>query len=210
MEKKRFIFDLDRTLLTCDYRKVETAIFEPIFKKDTQYLMENIGWFLDEYEMDHEYYEDVELSNYLTMISSLEFTPQIIRLWNTTMIDESDTMEDGVIELLDYLKSKDKSLVVLTNWYSLPQVERLKNAGIYDYFDDVFTGEYQLKPHTEAYITAMGDFKPEECLMIGDNIRKDYIGPMMHGIDALLYDKNDVHNKEYNKIKKLNEIIKRY
>ena len=73
----------------------------------------------------------------LTQISGLEFTPEIIRLWNTTMVSETDVMEDGVIEVLEYLKSKDKSLVVLTNWYSLPQVERLKNAGIFEYFDDV-------------------------------------------------------------------------
>ena len=39
MEKKRFIFDLDRTLLTCNYRLVETAVFEPIFREDTEYLI---------------------------------------------------------------------------------------------------------------------------------------------------------------------------
>lgn len=210
MDKKRFIFDLDRTLLTCDYRLVETAIFEPIFKDKTEYLMNNIGWFLDEFEYGHSHYEDEVLSDYLTKISGLEFTPEIIRLWNTTMVSETDIMEDGVIELLEYLKSKDKSLVVLTNWYSLPQVERLRNAGILEYFDDVFTGEYQLKPHTSAYVVAAGKYPISECLMIGDNVIKDYVGPKINGMDALLYDKHDKHNGDYVKIKNLLDMKKKY
>ena len=210
MEKKRFIFDLDRTLLTCDYRLVESAIFEPIFKDKTEYLMNNIGRFLDEYELNHSHYEDEELSEYLTRISGLKFTPEIIKLWNNTMVVETDVMEEGVIELLEYLKSKDKSLVVLTNWYSLPQVDRLRNAGILEYFDDVFTGEHQLKPHTSAYMVAAGEYPISECLMIGDNIIKDYVGPKINGMDALLYDKHDKHDDNYVKIKKLTDIKKKY
>jgi FMN phosphatase YigB (HAD superfamily) len=210
MEKKRFIFDLDRTLLTCNYRLVETAIFEPIFGEDTEYLMKNIGFLLDEYESTHPYYDDEWLSEFLTDASGLRFTPEIIDRWNHTMVSDTDVMEEGVIELLDYLKSKDKSLVVLTNWYSIAQIGRLKTAGLYDYFDDVFTGEYQLKPHTDAYMTAMGDYAPEECLVIGDNIIKDYIGPTLNGIDAVLYDKDGIHNDEYIKVKRLTDLIKRY
>ena len=208
MDKKRYIFDLDRTLLTCDYEVVESAIFEPIFKERTPYLMENIGYLLNEYEMTHSYYEDEELSDFLTRYSGLKFTPKIIRLWNNTMLNEADTIEDGVIEVLDHLKSTGKSLVVLTNWYSLPQVDRLKKAEIYDYFDDVFTGEYQLKPHSEAYIIARGEFEPKDCLVIGDNIIKDYVGPRINGIDAILYDKNYKHDNSYVKIKKIKELIR--
>ena len=126
------------------------------------------------------------------------------------MTVESDKMEDGVIELLDYLKSKNKSLVVLTNWYGESQVARLKNAKIYDYFDDVFTGEYQLKPHPESYIRAIDKYNPRECVIIGDSIHKDYSAPRIHGIDAILYDKNDIHSNNYVKVKKLTELKKRY
>lgn len=210
MEKKRFIFDLDRTLLTCDYRLVETAVFEPIFKNETDYLVDNIGFILDEYERDYPYYDDEWLCEFLTNYTGLNFTKDIIYLWNHSMVTDIDKMEEGVFEVLDYLKSKDKSLVVLTNWYGEAQIPRLKKAGLYDYFDDVFTGEYQLKPHVESYLTAMGEYAPEECLVIGDSVIKDYIGPTQNGIDALLYDKDDIYNKEYVKIKKLNEIIKRY
>ena len=47
MEKKRFIFDLDRTLLTCNYQKVETAVFEPFFRDKTELVMKNIAYLLD-------------------------------------------------------------------------------------------------------------------------------------------------------------------
>ena len=210
MEKKRFIFDLDHTLLTCNYLMVESAAFEPYFKKDTEILMKNIGRMLDEYELTHKIYEDNRLSDFLRERSGLEFTPEIINMWKNIMISEADTMEDGVVELLEYLKNKDKSLVVLTNWYGISQIPRLKNAKIYDYFDDVFTGEYQLKPHPESYITAMGEFDPKECVIIGDSIVKDYNAPKELGIEAILYDKDNHHSDNYVKVKKLTDIMKKY
>ena len=50
MEKKRFIFDLDRTLLTCNYELVEAKIFAQLFKEKKEWLMKNIGRILDKYE----------------------------------------------------------------------------------------------------------------------------------------------------------------
>ncbi|MBQ6497750.1 MAG: HAD family hydrolase [Bacilli bacterium] len=208
--KKRFIFDLDRTLLTCNYELVETAVFEPIFKDDTDYIMKNIGKFLDEYEYINQNYEDARLSEFLTERSGLNFTPEVISRWKNAMMFEADTMEEGVIELLEYLKSKEKSLVVLTNWYGASQIPRLKNAKIYDYFDDVFTGEYQLKPHPLAYIRSIGNYNPRECVIIGDTPGKDYKAPQLHGIDAILYDKDNHHSNDYVKVKKLTDIIEKY
>ena len=210
MEKKRFIFDLDRTLLTCNYELVEAKIFEPIFKEKTDWLMKNIGRVLDEYETIYPRYEDELLCKYLIDQTGLEFTPEIIRGWAYTMRKEADTIEDGAMELLEYLKSKDKSLVVLTNWYGSAQIQRLKNANMFEYFDEVFTGEYQLKPHPEAFLRAIEGYDPRECVMIGDSISKDYHGPRLHGINAVLYDKDDVHSDEYVKVKKLINLKKRY
>ena len=210
MEKKRFIFDLDRTLLTCDYNMVETAVFEPVFKEKTDYLMHNIAKMLDEYELFNTSYDDERLSDFLKERSGLDFTPEIIENWKNAMMFEADTMEEGVIELLEYLKAKDKSLIVLTNWYGVSQIPRLKNAKIYDYFDEVLTGEHQLKPHPESFIRAMDKYCPDECVMIGDSIVKDYDGPRLHGIEAVLYDKDDIHSDDYVKVKKLVDIKKRY
>lgn len=210
MEKKRLIFDLDRTLLTCNYQKVEAAVFEPFFRDKTELVMKNIAYLLDEYETMYQTYEDKRLSKFLTEKSGLEFTSEIIREWKNAMMSEADTMEEGVIELLDYLKGKNKSLVVLTNWYGKSQKARLRNAKIYDYFEDIFTGEYQLKPHPRAYINAMGKFNPRECVIIGDSISKDYSAPRLHGIEAILYDKDNIHDDNYVKVKKLTELKKKY
>ena len=209
MEKKRFIFDLDRTLLTCDYNIVETRIFEPIFGDKTEELMKNIGPFLDYYEMTHTHYDDEVLSEFLKEQSGLPFTPEIIRGWAREISSDADTMEDGVIELLEHLKSKDKSLVVLTNWYGKSQIPRLKEAGIYDYFDLILTGEDQLKPHPRAYLRAIDGYDPRECFMVGDSVIKDYGAPRLHGIESVLYDKEDVQDKKYVKIKKLKKLIKK-
>ena len=85
MEKERFIFDLDRTLLTCNYQKVETAVFEPFFRDKTELVMKNIAYLLDEYETMYQTYEDKRLSKFLTEKSGLEFTPEIIREWKNAM-----------------------------------------------------------------------------------------------------------------------------
>ena len=210
MEKKRFIFDLDRTLLTCDYSKVEDELFDKVFGDQATRILNEIGTLLNEYEMLHSVYSEKALSEFLNERSGLEFNEDIIRSWSINMTESADTMEEDVVELLEHLKSKDKSLVVLTNWFGRAQIARLKNADIYKYFDDVFTGEYQLKPHRRAYLTAIGDYDPRECVMIGDNISKDYHAPKLHGIDAILYDKEDIHSDEFVKVKRLNEIIKRF
>lgn len=210
MEKKRFIFDLDKTLLTCNYELVEKNLFEPMFKENTDWLMKNIGRLLDEYETIYPRYNDELLSEYLVNETGLSFTPEIIREWAHTMRKEADTMEDGVIEVLDYLKGKDKSLIVLTNWYGAAQIQRLKNAELFDYFDEVLTGEYQLKPHPDAFLRAIDGYDPRECVLIGDSISKDYNAPRVHGIESILYDKDDIHGDDYVKIKKLTDLKKRY
>lgn len=209
MDKKRIIFDLDCTLLTCNYSQVENEMFNKCFGEDANKILNNIGTLLDEYELLHSTYNEKALCKFLNERTKLNFNDELIKSWVHQVNGSADTMEKDVIEVLDYLKSKNKSLVVLTNWFGPSQIARLKEAKIYDYFDEVFTGEYQLKPHKEAYLMAMGEYDPRECLMIGDSVLKDYQAPMQYGIDSILYDKNDIHNKEFKKVKRLNEIIRR-
>ena len=69
---------------------------------------------------------------------------------------------------------------------------------IIEYFDDIYTGDTVLKPHKESYMNACGQYSPSECLMIGDTIDKDVLGPNKYGIDSIYYNPED---KEYDKKK---------
>lgn len=209
METKRFIFDLDGTLLTADFDR-ERRYFDRIYGAEAPLITFQMGRFLDEYEKTYPFYTEAELSSFLSEKSGLNVTEEVINGWIDIMAYVEDTKEEGIVELLDYLKNEGHSLAVLTNWFSKTQIPRLERSGLLPFFDNIYTGEQVLKPHKESYQTAMGDYSKEDCIMIGDNLEKDYIGPRACSIEAILYDKNNTHWKKLTKVKKMNEIIDRY
>ena len=206
---KRFIFDLDGTLLTADYSK-ERDHFKSIFDEAGNKFISNIGMYLDTYEKKHKKYEKELLCDYLSKESGLNFTPKVIDEWNEIVSFIPDMMEDGVKETLEYLKSKDYSLAVLTNWFGIAQKKRLERAGLLEYFDDIYTGDMVLKPHKDSYLCARDRFSIDECVVIGDNLLKDFIAPRGVGMYSIIYDKNDIQHETITKVKRIDEIIKKY
>ena len=214
MEKKRFIFDLDHTLMTANYGE-EKEYFENIFGDDSKIFINNpsgttIAKLLYEYERIYKNYDINQLSEFLTLKTGLDFNREVIIGWIESFGRCSSVVEEGVIDTLEYLKHKDYSLVILTNWFLESQMNRIKNSELCEYFDGIYAGDIVLKPRKEAYINAKADFRNHNCIYIGDNLDKDYIGPRSCGIYSILYDKNDIHNKNIVKIKKMNEIKRLY
>lgn len=209
MEKKRFIFDLDHTLMTADYG-VEKEYFKSVLGDNIDSFTKKIPLLLEEYETNHPRYEIDLLSEFLIKRTGFNINENVIRGWIDSFGNCPSVIEDGVFETLEYLKSNDYSLVVLTNWFLDSQNRRLKNSGLREYFDGVYAGDCVLKPRQMAYQAAMDIYKPGSCVYIGDNLEKDYIGPRICGIDAVLYDKNDKHNDNIVKIKRMNELKKIY
>ena len=206
MDKKRYVFDLDKTLLTYN-PKYEREFFEKYFEEDTALFLRHLPDWLDRYENMVSTYDRETLAGYLSNCSGLVVTEELIDEWIDVLANGTDTMESNVIEVLEELKYQDKSLAVLTNWFRETQIPRLKRAGLYDYFDDIYTGEVFLKPHKEAYWGSIEFYHPDDCVFIGDHIMKDYIGPKSCGMDAILYDKKDEHHKTLCKVRDLSEII---
>ena len=209
MKKKRFIFDLDGTLLTSSFYE-ERQFFADVFGKEAYIYNPKISEFLREYERNFSNYDIELLSIYLSQKTNLNITPEIIREWIYITGNAPGKIEPGVMETLDYLKSQDKSISVLTNWFRAAQVPRLDKSGILEYVDGVYAGDKFLKPSKEAFNAARGNFAPEECLMIGDNIVKDYAGARAHNIESVLYDKDDIQHESVVKVKRIDEIIKKY
>ena len=209
--KKRFIFDLDGTLLNGDFSK-EINYFKNVLGKEADKFLSVYYEILIEYEKTHTKYDVNDLSNYYKNKTGINITSEIIEGWIKINADINDILLSETTDMLKYLKSKNKSLVVLTNWFRYTQVSRLKNAGIIEYFDDIYTGDTVLKPYKESYMNACGQYSPSECLMIGDTIDKDVLGPNKYGIDSIYYNPED---KEYDKkkiisIDNFNEIKKLY
>ena len=205
MKKKRFIFDLDHTLMTADY-KVEKNYFRDVFKSDADIFITNVAELLYEYERLYPKYDIDDLSKFMTARTGLNFSREVVIGWIDSFGSIPNEIEDGVIETLDYLKSKKGSIAVLTNWFNESQEMRLRNSGLLEFVDDIYAGDTNLKPRRDAYLSARDRFCEGECVFIGDNLDKDYIGPRSFGMFSILYDKDDKHHENIVKIKRINDI----
>lgn len=203
--KKRYIFDLDGTLLTGDYSSTDQYFKEIYGSKADPFLYDMVP-ILDRYEKLFPRYDYEDLSTFLTMKTGLDMSPRVIREWNQLVGEVKDVPEEYVQEVLEYLKSQGASLAVLTNWFGDSQAKRLERAGLLEYFDTVYGGDIVTKPHKEAYWIAAAGHDSESCIFIGDNVDNDYIGPKACGMDSILYDKNNTHHKTLKKIRRLDEL----
>ena len=193
---RRFIFDLDGTLLHCNFEKERQYFRSVLPEENAKKFIDSFIHHLYDYEEIFLKYEIKNLSKYLSEKMGFDITEEFIEKWIEVNTECIDTIYDETIDILKYLKEKKYSLVVLTNWFYKTQSKRLDNKNILKYFDNVFTGEIYTKPNKESYLNAIGDYKVNECVMIGDNIKKDVLMPQSLGITSFYYNPS---NKEYDK-----------
>ena len=186
---KKYIFDLDYTLLIPDWSKEDDFLKMSIPLKEQEEFFKQKQAILNKYELEFPKYDFKTLSDFF---KSYGFTvsEETISGW---MIHNGETIKDevadGVIELFDYLKANGKDIVILTSWFSGTQIPRLKRTGLYDYIDKIVAGEDAMKPNLESFKLAIGDTDKEDCIMIGDSIKSDKVGAENAGIDYYIVDK---------------------
>jgi HAD superfamily hydrolase (TIGR01549 family) len=209
MEKQRFIFDLDGTLLKEDF-SLEVEYFNNcLSSEDAKKFLAINGDLLSKYEDSHAFYDVNLLSEFLIKNCDINITPEIIMGWRRLIGTYPANVVDGVVDVLEYLKRKDKSLVVLTNWFTEEQVKRLINGNLYKYFDYIYGGDkYHLKPNRNSYLEACGIYPREECVIIGDNLRRDVLGALEVGLDAVYYNPKGKDNFDKSKIKSIGSMNK--
>lgn len=92
-------------------------------------------------------------------------------------------------EILEYLKSRNYNLHLITNGFNSIQMRKLENAGLQHYFEVMITSESSgsLKPNREifAYAMAATGAAPEHSIMIGDNLIADIQGAGDFGMDTV-------------------------
>lgn len=180
---KRLIFDLDNTLIMWkdEYKDAIKKTIEH-FKININYLdVDNV---IEKYE---EYYDRYDKEFFVSLINS-EFNINV----NTDFIDywlnelgNMTTVNEELNEMLEYLSSKYE-LVVLTNWFRESQINRLKNANMACYFKEVYGADEYSKPNPNAFYKAMGSYKSEEVIMIGDSFKTDIKPAIDLGIKTIM------------------------
>lgn len=187
---KKYIFDLDYTLLIPDWSKEDDFLRMSIPLEEQEKFFKEKQLILNKYELEFPRYDFKTLSDYFKSYG-FSVSEETISGW---MVHNGETIKDivvdGVIELFDYLKSNNKEIVILTSWFSGTQIPRLKKTGLYDYVDKIVAGEDAMKPDLESFELAIGDTSKEDCLMIGDSIKSDKIGAENAGIDCYIVDNN--------------------
>jgi putative hydrolase of the HAD superfamily len=119
-------------------------------------------------------------------------------------------------EILHYLIQKKYELHLITNGFEITQHSKLSYSGLDKFFKEVITseGSNSLKPNKEIFdfaFTKTGA-KPQESIMLGDNIEVDILGAMNAGIDQVFINHNNISTDIrptfiVNSLKELEEIF---
>lgn len=95
---------------------------------------------------------------------------------------------DGALAVCQSLSASHR-LFVITNGITKTQIKRLKQSGLYDFFEDIFTSQnigFQ-KPAKEFFdyvMSHIAGFNIREALIIGDSLNTDIKGGLLAGIDT--------------------------
>lgn len=202
---QKFIWDLDETLLSADFRKEDDFFKEQILDEKVDEFIKNKVKYLMEYERMFFKYDTKLLSEFLTLRSGLKIDEKIIEAWMEHNKNIPDTIHSGAEEVLSYLQSKGYQNILYTNWFQEVQKGRLRNANLLEYFSEIYGGDFAIKPNAIGYKKIIKDVNPSETVMIGDNIINDVLVPRSIGITSYHYDPLDK-----NKIKTLKKIKEMY
>ena len=101
---------------------------------------------------------------------------------------------DGVIELLELLKSKGKNIYLLSNAQRVFTFSEMKMLGIEKYFDDIlFSADYEIcKPDINFYNTLIKkhNLDIKDSIMIGNDYICDIAGATNAGLNSLYLHSN--------------------
>ena len=204
---KRFIWDLDGTILDGDFSKEEELFRANLSEDDFLKFKKNRWDLLNAYEKEYPKYDKKTLSKFLSDGCNTIISEELIDKWSDYMININESIHPGVIDVLDYLNSKGIENVIYSNWFQKTQEGRLKSLGLDSYFKEIIGGDLYMKPSKEGFLYACGPYKPSECVMVGDNYDKDILGAKKAGLRTVYYSpKEDVdvpHIKRLVKIKEM-------
>lgn len=196
MSYKILLFDLDNTLL--DFCANETDSLNKLFQKHgyifTDELFELYNSVNKQLWADYENGK-IELDDVLNS----RFSETMLRLgkevdgieWENQyreLLGNGCQLIEGALEVCRRL-SESHRLFVITNGITKTQIKRLKQSGLYEFFEDFFISQSigSQKPSKEFFDYVMSHikgFNGKEALIIGDSLNTDIKGGLMSGIDT--------------------------
>lgn len=194
--KKAIIFDLDETLVYLDFKTIDCHDdFLYILNIDLNKKEEIINEMMIFFKEFNIYFKDkkanIDETKELLLATcpfinkyKLSIDEVVIALFDATINCTKEYEES--IEVLEYLKSKDYDLYILTNWFEYVQIGKLKKTGLYEYFDKVYCIDNRyLKPNPKVLDEVLENYTRKECMIIGDNYDEDILLGIKNDIDTV-------------------------
>lgn len=210
---EKFIFDIDGTLLKTNWEYEEIYFRSILSQKDADIFIPDIARLLADYEHRFSRYDRHLLSQYISENTGVNINPDMIQGWIEAGKDYYDVI-DGAHEVLEYLKSKDKKIVALSNWFTEMNKTRLERAGLSEFFDEIYcTDLIDMKPSRSSYLAACGDVNPSRSVIVGDSWQFDIKVPLELGMETVYYcpkGNEHVDNPKVKVIRKLNDLKEMY
>lgn len=203
---KKFIFDLDYTLLIPDWSCEDDYFRENIAPEEQKDFFDKKQDILNEYETRFPKYNLKTLSDYFRNYG-FNVSEEVIERWMEYNGENiKDEIPEGVIEFLKYLKEKGKEVVILTNWFSKTQILRLERTGLVKYIDKIVAWDDAMKPNIESFELAIWKTDKKDCIMIGDSIKSDKAGAKDAKIDCYIVGKGYSIGNLFDIIRKTQEL----
>ncbi len=167
---KGAIFDMDGLMIDSErlvYQNWQTMMDELGYEYNLEIFKNTIGLRQDKTKAYYRslYGDDFDYDTY-KIRSRKMYYEQIER--------DGVPVKKGLLELLDYLKSKKIKIAVATSTSAQTAHKVVKLAGVYDYFDAFVCGDEVKngKPHPEVFLTAAEKISvnPEDCVAFEDSI----------------------------------------
>lgn len=201
MDYKTLLFDLDDTLL--DFSANEIDSLNKLFQQHGYPLSDEL--FRIYHSVNKQLWSDYENGIIvLDDVLNTRFSETMLRLgkvvdgieWESLyreLLGNGCQLIEGALELCQSL-SVSHRLFVVTNGVAQTQIKRLKQSGLYEFFEDIFDSQsigFQ-KPSKEFFDYVMShikDFNRKEALIIGDSLNTDIKGGLLSGIDTCWMDR---------------------
>ncbi len=200
---KRMIWDLDFTLAVRD--EVSEKKFLNAHCSEAEIL--ELFSLLDSYEDVYSQFNVESFARYCCLTTGKNYSTDFFREWFSVHINHPGRVIEGAEDVLSTLKNRGVSNVVCTNDITSYQQERLDKLGLLPYIDQVYGGDIMLKPNVEIYKKAMGDYLPDECGMIGDNLVNDVCVPRSLGIQAYHFNPDSSCPYSVKRLEKVKELV---